>query len=76
MKIYEGEELIAKKNRLLKEFLFIVPEKLKGKEIIKGSFKIDNNFILYVKLKIDNKTQINKIQLDKDMDELEFNNTL
>ncbi len=73
IKIYEGERLIAKRNKLLKKFLTIIPKNLKGELIVNCSFKIDNNYILYVKSKIDNKTQINKIQLDKNRNEDEIN---
>ena len=73
MKIYEGERLIAKNNNLLKKFLIFIPKKIKGEVIVNCSFKIDDNYILYVKSKIDNKTQINKIQLDKNRNEDEIN---
>ena len=72
MKIYEGERLIAKNNNLLKKFLIFIPKKIKGEVIVNCSFKIDDNYILYVKSKIDNKTQINKIQIDKNRNEDEI----
>ena len=62
MKIYEGEELIAKKNKLLNIFSVFVPEKPKGKVIVNYIFEIDNNYLLHVKSEINKKEKESKLK--------------